>query len=90
MEYYHRESQHHTPPTPHSVHLRCAAGFALASLSLVLVIIGTKLSLVPLAVGVFLLTFGKSMNNRNAPPITFLVLLPIIGIIVWILIARAT
>lgn len=73
-----------------SVHLRCAAAFALATLSLVLVSIGTTLSLVPLAVGVFLLTFGKSMNNRNAPPITFLVLLPIIGIIVWILIARAT
>lgn len=73
-----------------SVHLRCGAAFALATASLVLVILGTPLSLVPLAFGVFLLTFGKSMSNRNAPPITFLVLLPIIGIIVWILVVRAT
>ncbi|MBF4577266.1 hypothetical protein [Frondihabitans sp. VKM Ac-2883] len=73
-----------------SVHLRCAAACALVSLSLVLVIIGTTLSLVPMAVGIFVLTFGTSMKDRNAPPITFLVLLPIIGIIVWILIARAT
>ncbi|GAA4685403.1 hypothetical protein [Frondihabitans cladoniiphilus] len=71
-----------------SVHVRCAAALALGLLSLWLVIEERKLSLIPLMLGLSLIMRGKAAQTRHAPPITFLLLVPIIVAIVVLFIAR--
>ena len=71
-----------------AVRARCVAALLLGAISLILVLADYKFSLLPITLGLSLILTGKTARTRNAPPVTFLLLLPIIISIARILIAR--
>lgn len=71
-----------------AIRVRCIIAFVLGLVSLVLVILDLKFSLLPFVVAFSLLTYGPEIKGRNAPPITFLVLVPVMVVIAIIMIRR--
>jgi hypothetical protein len=68
---------------------RCALALMLSGVSLVLVLLEAKLSLLPLVAGFGLVTHGSQIKNRYEPPMTFLLMVPVIVAIVVSLIRQS-
>ncbi|ROQ39512.1 hypothetical protein EDF46_1144 [Frondihabitans sp. PhB188] len=68
---------------------RSVLAVALTAVSLVLFLHEAKLSLMPMVMALLLITKGKSIVDRKAPPIAFLVMVPMIAVIVVVALGRA-
>jgi hypothetical protein len=69
------------------IRVRSITAVILAMGSLGLTVAGVKLSLLPIVVGLGLITHGADVRQRSEPPLAFLLMVPI-GVVIAVILVR--